>query len=132
MAINWLGDAVKRKVRKAERLAIDATMSAAIQHAKSNHGAGAHAANRFITHSGGAGAEGAIRIVMHARSGRGGTAGRWGAIGIVYFRRLELGFQGKVSKGRVIDAQPYPSLRPAAIAEYPKLAKRIKGALARA
>lgn len=133
MALNWKGDQLKRKTERASALAIDATMSAAIIHAKSNHGAGAHAAQRFITHSGGAGLEGGTGIVQHARRvGRRGVVGLWGVRGVVYARRIELGFQGKDAAGRVIDAPPFPYLRPAAIAEYPKLARRTRRAMARA
>lgn len=129
MGLNWTGDEVESDVQRAAMLAIDATMSAAIIHAKKDHGAGAHALDRFETQS--SEAERSIRIVQRARPIRGGAAGRWGSIGVVYFRRLELGFQGKDRLGRVVDAQPYPSLRPAARDEYPNLAKRIRAALAK-
>ena len=125
--LNWKGDALKRKVERASVLGIDATMSAAIIHAKSNHGAGAHGQDRFVTHF--SALEGGTRITQRARPDRSGVVGRWGVINVVYARRIELGFQGKDSAGRVIDAQPFPYLRPAAQAEYPKLAGRIKRGL---
>ncbi len=133
--INWKGDKLKRKAEKASMLGIDATMSAAIRHAKSNHGAGAHAQQRFVTGGHlrttkqGAGAlERSIRISRPARRERRGVVGIWGSQGIVYARRIELGFQGKDARGAVVDAPAFPFLRPAAEAEYPKLAKRIRRA----
>lgn len=130
MALNWKGDELKRKTERASKLAIDATMSAAIIHAKSDHGAGAHAAGRFVTRL--SGLEGGMRIVQPARRQGQHVVGRWGVIAVAYARRIELGFQGKDSAGRVIHAQPYPYLRPAAQAEYPKLGGRMRRALARA
>ncbi len=124
--INWKGDALKRKAEKASMLGIDATMSAAIAHAISNHGAGAHAARRFVNRFGALG--GSIKIQKHARRTRRGVVGIWGSQGIVYARRIELGFQGKDARGAVVDAPAFPFLRPAAEAEYPKLAKRIRRA----
>ena len=128
--LDWKGDELKRKMDRASMLAVDATMSAAIIHARSNHGAGAHGGNRFESHTGEL--ERGTRITQHAKRDSRGIVGRWGVVDIVYARRIELGFQGKDSAGRVIDAQPYPYLRPAALAEYPKLRDRIKRGLARA
>lgn len=128
MAVNWKGDELKAKVQRASMLAVDATMAAAIIHAKSNHGIGAHAARRFITHTGEL--ERSTRIIRHARREATGVVGRWGTQGVAYARRIELGFQGKDSAGRSVKAPAYPYLRPAAQAEYPKLAGRIRTALA--
>ena len=128
--LNWKGDELKRKVERASKLAIDATMSAAIIHAKSGHGMGAHGQGRFVSHTGEL--ERGTRIVKHARRERGGVVGRWGVIDVIYARRIELGFQGKDAAGRVVHAQSYPYLRPAALAEYPKLAGRVRRALSRA
>ncbi len=140
--INWRGGEIKRKAAKAAMLGIDATMAAAAIHAKSNHGAGATSgpvrdvAGKFVKGSGGRARfqtrsselERSIRISKPARRDRRGVVGRWGSIGIIYARRIELGFQGKDSAGRVVDAPAFPFLRPAAEAEYPKLAKRIRKA----
>jgi hypothetical protein len=124
--INWKGDPLKRKAEKASMLGIDATISAAIMHARSNHGAGAHAARRFVTHTGEL--ERHTKFSKHARRTRRGVVGSWGIIGLAYGRRIELGFQGKDARGAVVDAPAFPFLRPAAEAEYPKLAGRIRRA----
>jgi hypothetical protein len=130
MALNWKGDQVKRTYANAAALAIDATMSAAIMHAKQNHSAGAHGMKRFVTQK--SPLERSIRIKTPARQ-RGGTiVGTWGSIGIVYARRIEMGFQGKDSAGRVFNQPAFPFLRPAADVEYPKLAGRIRRAASRA
>lgn len=126
MALEWNGDDIKRQTVRAARLAIDATMSAAIIDAKSNHGAGAHAQGRFVSHTGEL--ERGTRIVKPAKLRGRQVVGRWGVIGVIYARRIELGFQGKDSKGRTVDAPSYSYLRPAAEREYPKLAKRLKRA----
>lgn len=125
--VNWKGDAVKRKAELASRLAIDATMSAAIILARSNHNAGARGSGRFESHSGDT--ERGIKIIRQAERTRKGVTGRWGAQ-LAHARRLELGFQGKDKLGRVVNARAYPFLRPAAQAEYPKLAGRVRTAFA--
>jgi len=121
--INWKGDALKRRAEKAAMLGIDATMGAAVIRAKGNHGGGGA---RFQTRTGEL--ERSIRISRPARRTRRGVVGNWGSIGLIYARRIELGFQGKDSAGRVVDAPALPFLRPAAEAEYPKLAGRIRRA----
>lgn len=154
MALDWRGDDLKRRVEKAQKRAVDATMAAAVLHAKSGHSGGAHGGptgasfrqlsafsqgtvpimgpfvstgRRFITRT--SDLERSIRITGPAKRDRGAVAGRWGSKGVIYARRIELGFQGKDAAGRVVDAPAYPYLRPAAQAEYPKLAKRIRRAL---
>lgn len=124
--INWTGDALKRKAEKASMLGIDATMSAAIMHARSNHGAGAHGGQRFVTHT--SELERHTKVDKHARRTRRGVVGTWGVIGLVYGRRIELGFQGKDARGAIVNAPAFPFLRPAAEAEYPKLGGRIRRA----
>ncbi|KKK56426.1 hypothetical protein LCGC14_3064610, partial [marine sediment metagenome] len=44
MSINWKGDAVLAKTRRAQIRAVNTTMAAAVLHAKENHGPGAHGA----------------------------------------------------------------------------------------
>ncbi len=126
MALNWRGPEVRAKVIAAAADGIDATMAAAILHAKSEHGAGAHALQRFESHTGEL--ERSVRIVEPAREVGRAVRGLWGSVGLGYARRIELGFQGKDSLGRAYDAPPFPFLRPAAEAEYPKLADRIRRA----
>lgn len=127
--LDWKGDIVKADVTRAAILAIDATMSAAIIDAKTDHGPGAHGKQRFESHSGEL--ERGTRIVKGAKRDAKGVVGRWGVRGVVYARRIELGFQGKDKAGRVVNAPPYPYLRPAAETEYPKLAGRVRRALDR-
>lgn len=129
MTLNWRGAEVLRRVREAERQGIDTTMAAAILHAKANHGAGAHALQRYITRS--AELERSTRVVAPAREDGRGVVGRWGSQGLAYARRIEVGFQGQDRAGRMVDADAYPYLRPAAEAEYPKLEGRIRRALRR-
>ncbi|MCH8137181.1 MAG: phage morphogenesis protein, partial [Proteobacteria bacterium] len=70
-----------------------------------------------------------VRIVDAAKRIAGGAKGTWGSTDTVYARRIELGFQGKDARGRVVDAPAFPFLIPAAQVEYPKLARRIRVAL---
>jgi len=130
MTLKWEGEKLTRKLRRAEARGIDATMAASVLHAKANHSRGAHSQQRFESQTGEL--ERSMRITRPARRIGNQTAGRWGSQGIVYARRQELGFQGKDSKGRVVNAPGYPFLRPAAESEYPKLAGRIRRGLKRA
>lgn len=127
--LDWKGDLVKSDVERAARLAVDATMSAAIIHARTDHGPGAHGKQRFESHSGEL--ERGTKIVRKARRDARGVVGTWGVQGVVYARRIELGFQGKDRAGRTVDAPPFPYLRPAAEHEYPNLKKRMRRALDR-
>ena len=127
MTIKWKGGAVIAKLRRAQITAVNTTMAAAVLHAKQNHGPGAHGAGRFQTRT--ASLERSIRIVEAAKRIVGGAKGIWGSTDTIYARRIELGFQGKDSKGRVVDAPAFPFLIPAAQAEYPKLVGRIRAAL---
>lgn len=138
MSINWEGNSLMARTRRAQISAIDTTMSAATLHARKNHSPGAHELSRFVsgghdrpaTRANSSGSlEGSIGIDKPGHRVAGGAAGRWGSKDIVYALRIELGFQGKDSLGRIIDQNPFPFLKPAADAEYPKLAKRIKTAL---
>ncbi len=127
--LDWKGDLVKSDVERAAGLAIDATMSACLIHARGDHGEGAHGKQRFISRSGEL--ERNTKIVKPAKRDRRGVVGRWGVTGVAYARRIELGFQGKDARGATVDAPPYPYLRPAAEEEYPKLGKRTRRALER-
>jgi hypothetical protein len=126
MALNWKGDAVKRNLRAAQIAGVNATMAAAILHGKANHGAGAHGLQRFETQTGEL--ERSLKTVAPAKAVGAGVEGTWGSTGLAYARRIELGFQGQDAAGRTVDAPAYPFLRPAAQAEYPKLAGRIRRA----
>jgi len=127
MTVNWKGGTVIAKLRRAQITAVNTTMAAAVLHAKNNHGPGAHSAGRFENQS--TSLERSIRIVKAAKRIVGGVKGTWGSLDTVYARRIELGFQGKDSKGRIYDQPAFPFLIPAAQAEYPKLSKRIRAAL---
>lgn len=128
MTLKWRGDRVKKSLERAQIDGVNSTMAAAVLHAKANHGAGAHGSRRFETDTGAL--ERSLRIVRPARaSAFGGVRGRWGSVGLAYARRIELGFQGKDSAGRIVNAQDFPFMIPAAQAEYPKLAQRIRRAL---
>lgn len=127
--LDWKGDMVKSDVERAAILAVNATMSACIIHARGDHGPGAHGKTRFESHSGEL--ERGVKIVKPAKRDRRGVVGRWGVQGVVYARRIELGFQGKDRAGRTVDAAPFPFMRPAAEEEYPNLAKRTRRALDR-
>lgn len=128
--LQWQGQKRKQDMADAAVLAINATMTAAIIHARSNHSPGARGSGRFQSQSGEL--ERGTKIVQPARRGRNGVVGRWGVRGVVYARRIELGFQGKDSLGRSFNQPEYPYLRPAAQVEYPKLGGRLRRAYQRA
>ncbi len=111
MSLDWKGDELKSRFRRAQVEGIEATMAAAVVHAKRNH--------PWINRTGIL--ERSIDIIIHAKATRNGARGVWGSIAVVYALIQELG-------GRFIPARPY--LRPAADAQYPGLARRIKAALA--
>lgn len=127
MSFVWRGDTVLSNLQAAAAAGIDATMAAAVLHAKSGHGRGAHGSQRFETQTGEL--ERATRIIDPAKRIGKATVGRWGSLNNIYARRIELGFQGQDARGRSVHAPAYPFLFPAARAEYPKLVGRIKGAL---
>jgi len=127
MSINWKGKALITATRRAQITGIDTTMLAAVLRAKQNHGPGAHSQGRFETQT--ASLERSIRVTDPAKSILGGAKGTWGSADTGYALRIELGFQGKDSKGRVVDAPAFPFLIPAAQTEYPKLASRIRRAM---
>ena len=81
MSLTWKGEKVKRSAEDAAVLAINATMAAAIIHARGGHGGGANALGRFQSRSGEL--ERGTRIVKPARRTRKGVVGRWGVVGVV-------------------------------------------------
>ena len=127
MTVRWKGGAVISKLQRAQIAGVNTTMAAAVLHAKQNHGPGAHGQERFETQT--ASLERSVRIVEAAKRIVRGAKGTWGSTDTIYARRIELGFQGKDAKGRVVDARAFPFLIPAAMVEYPKLARRIRAAL---
>ena len=127
MTLNWNGDKLKKRMRRAQLDAVNTTMAAAVILAKQNHGPGAHGAGRFETQTGSL--ERSIRIMdLRYIPARKGVIGLWGSADTNYARRIEIGFQGKDKLGRVVDAPAFPFLIPAAQIEYPKLAGRIRRA----
>ena len=126
MALIWKGDELKRKTARAARIAINDTMAAGIANARSGHGSGAHGAQRFESQTGEL--VRGTKIVQAAQQERAGICGRWGVVGVPQARRIEFGFQGKDRLGRVFNQPAFPYLRPAADAENPKLARRLKKA----
>jgi len=104
------GDKLIKKMDKCVMQGINQTMSAASIHAKQNH----PWRNRTGT------LEGSIRPVVAAHKVGSEFVGLWGSVDVAYALVLELGSFGRVG------IPPYPYLRPAADAEYPKLAQRIR------
>ncbi len=129
MTLDWKGDQVLAKMRKAQRFGVNKTMGQAVEHAKRNHAW----QNRTGT------LEGCIYIVEFAAQAGRGYRGEWGSKDVRYALIHELGgriepVKGKFLKFRVdgnfvsvksvtIPARPY--LRPAADAIYPQLAGNI-------
>jgi len=124
MSVNWKGDAVLAKTRRAQITAVNTTMAAAVIHAKENHGPGAHGAGRFETQT--ASLERSIRIVEAAKRIVNGVKGTYGSTDTIYARRIELGFEGKTADGKIVNAPAFPFMIPAAQVEHPKLARRIR------
>lgn len=125
MSLVWHGETVKRKLASAGAAGVNETMDAAVKHAQANHGGGG---GRYTTRSGQLAA--GTQVVQEARGDRRGARGRWGVKGpaAAYAARIEFGFQGKDSLGRVVDSPELPFLRPAADATYPGLARRVRKA----
>ena len=142
MSLKWNGDNVKRKMIRASLIGINRTMAQAVSHAKKNH----PFTNRTST------AEKAIRITTAARAFGGTDAiGFWGFANLLYGKYLEGGTKGTRSRTSIrqrtrimatgilkrpknAGSPPWqggsfaPTLRPAAAAMYPNLAKNIKDA----
>jgi phage gpG-like protein len=135
-SLKWYGKAVKEDMRAAQIDGVNQTMGACVVHAKRNHTWN----NRTAI------LEGGIDIADYAVPHSSGVKGTWGVRDVVYARIHELGgtIKPKTAKAlrfRLDDgtfvvvqqvtmpARPY--LRPAADAEYPKLAERIRRAYGR-
>ncbi|RKR03575.1 phage morphogenesis protein [Maricaulis maris] len=134
--LQWFGDAVTSKMRQAQILGVNKTMGSAAARAKLNHAW----QNRTGV------LEGGIDITDYAAREESGVRGTWGVRDVVYARIHELGGIIKPKNGAAltipqsdgsvrlvsqvkIPARPY--LRPAADAEYPKLALNIRKAYER-
>jgi len=132
-SLKWNGAALTETMRKAQKLGVNATMSACVVHAKANHSW----KNRTGV------LEGSIGIAKFATEVKGGVEGTWGSKDVVYALIHERGGiivpkkakalaipqpDGSVRfvKKVVIPKRPY--LRPAADAIYPTLAGNIRKA----
>lgn len=135
MNLDWKGDALKAKYRKAAITGVNVTMAQCTNHAKRNH--------PWKNQTGIL--EGGISIQTLARAEGQGVRGTWGVFDVAYALAHELGAVikpknrkalrfGKPGGGDIIvkqvtiPARPY--LRPAADAFYPRLAANIKKAVA--
>jgi len=132
-SLTWTGDAVIEKMRRAEIVGVNATMGAAVKHAKANH----PWKNRTGI------LEGAINILGYAAPTGTGVEGHWGVNDAVQARILELGGvikpknakalaipdgEGGVRYVASVTIPAYPYLRPAGDEEYPALIQRIRRA----
>lgn len=132
-SLTWNGKALTERMRTAQKLGVNKTMSDCTIHAKTNH----NWQNRTGV------LEGSIDIATYAREVPGGVEGVWGSQDVAYARIHELGgvivpvkaqalkFQlpdgsFRLVKSVTIPARPY--LRPAADAIYPQLAGNIRKA----
>ncbi|WP_432769807.1 MAG: phage morphogenesis protein [Sphingopyxis sp.] len=132
-SLTWTGDAVSARWKRAQVAGVNATMGAAVIHAKRNH----PWKNRTGI------LEGAINVTDAARPIATGVEGVWGVNDAIQARILEVGGVIKAKhaaalaiplpgggvvfrKSVVIPAFPY--LRPAGDATYPSLAMRIQRA----
>ena len=118
MSLDWKGAELVSTLRRAQVEGIEATMAAAVIHAKNNH--------EWINRTGIL--ERSIDIHEHATATTTGAQGAWGSLDIVYALIHELG--GQAGRGKSVTIPERPYLRPAADAQYPGLARRIKVALA--
>lgn len=136
MALNWLGDEVTARLAAAQIAGVNATMAAAAIAARRNHA--------WNNRSGVL--EGSIGVVAPAATDGRGVRGTWGSRDVRYALIHELGGVIRPVRARALmfraddgtfvvarqvrmPARPY--LRPAADAEYPRLAGRIRRAFAR-
>lgn len=133
MALKWEGDKVTRKLRQAQVDAVNQTMAAAVRQAKQNH----DWQNRTGV------LEGSYAVVEFATQGsvQEKVRGLWGSRDVRYALIQELGGTIRAKEGGKLTFQlpdgswrsvdevtipARPALRPAADAEYPKLAARIR------
>lgn len=136
MALRWRGDEVRDRVRAAQVQGVNQTMAASVLHARRNH----PWQNRTGT------LEGSIDIADYAAEITGGVRGLWGSRDVRYALIHELGGtirptrakalaipqpDGSVRLVRSVTLPARPYLRPAADAEYPRLAERIRRAYER-
>lgn len=118
MTLRWTGRQVTARLKDAQVKGINATMGAAAIHAKLNH----PWRNRTGT------LERSIGVVEFAEEIGKGVQGIWGSQDVRYALIHELG--GRAGRGLRTRIRARPYLRPAADAQYPFLARRIKRALA--
>jgi hypothetical protein len=138
MAMSWRGPEVIARVRKAERLGINKTMTQAVLTAKSEH----PWRNRTGT------AERSIRVAAPAKTIGSVTVGLWGSLQVGYFLGLERGnpphaIRARRKKALAFESggkdivvrsvihpgnKPMPVLIPTARKVHPRLAQNIKEA----
>ncbi len=134
--LDWNGPAITAKLRAAQITGVNGTMGACVSRAKSSH----HWQNRTGT------LEGGIDIVDYAQAEGDGVRGVWGVRDVRYALIHELGGVIRPVRAKAL-AIPMPDgslrmvqsvtiparsyLRPAADAEYPALAARIRRAYER-
>lgn len=104
--MDWHGDEILERIRRAAEAEIMDTMVRAVQHTKQNHGGWENRTGR---------AERSIRIIEPARRVGSVVRGVWGGMGVVYLRRLEF--------------EHGSALRNAAAATYAGIAERLRGRL---
>lgn len=104
--LDWLGDAIKGRIRRAEKQAIDDTTAACVIPAKDR----VHVRTRIL--------QGSIQS-RDAVEEEDRVVGRWGSFDVNYAFWQEV----------LPEPRGRSYLRPAADEEYPKLAGRIKEAL---
>ncbi len=103
--LTWNGDALKKRLSEAQRLAIDETTASCIEPAKDR----VRVKTRIL--------QGSIQFRQAVREA-GRWVGRWGSWDVNYALWQE------IITFRIAGHQPF--LRPAAEQEYPKLAERVK------
>ena len=106
MGNEWNGPKILSRIERAAVLGVNATMAAAVLHAKQNHRGWRNRTGL---------AEGSVRIQEFARKLPGEIRGTWGSVNVIYMIWLE------IKRGS--------ALRNAADVEYKGLAGRIKRAM---
>lgn len=138
MAVKWFGKGVSAKMRAAQIAGVNATMGAAVVHAKQNH--------PWENQTGTLEGSYDIQDYAAATSANDGVRGQWGSRDVRYALIQELGgtirpktakaLRFPVAAGEFVTVKSVtiparPTLRPAADAEYPNLARRIRRAYQR-